>query len=111
VRVNLDFLDHPERSGIFNVGSGRAETYNAVAAAIINAARAIEGRPAAEVAELVAEGAITYVPFPPALVGRYQNYTQADLSRLRASGYAATTLTLDEGVSRYVEWLMARERA
>ena len=110
VRINLDFLDHPERSGIFNVGSGRAETYNAVAAAVINAVRAAEGKPAASVEELVREGAIGYIPFPTALVGRYQNYTKADLTRLRAAGYDAPTLTLDEGVRRYVEWMMARER-
>lgn len=111
VRMNLDFLDHPERSGIFNAGSGRAETYNAVAAAVINAVRAAEGRPSASVGDLVREGAIAYIPFPQALVGKYQNYTQADLSRLRAAGYDAPTLTLEEGVRRYVEWMMARERA
>ena len=110
VRINLDFLDHPERSGIFNVGSGRAETYNAVAAAVINAVRAAEGKPAATVEALVREGAIGYIPFPAALVGRYQNYTRADLTRLRAAGYDAPTLALDEGVRRYVEWMMARER-
>jgi ADP-L-glycero-D-manno-heptose 6-epimerase len=111
VRVNLDFLDHPERSGIFNVGSGRAETYNAVAAAVVNAVRAAEGKAAAPLASLVGEGAIGYVPFPPALVGKYQNYTQADLARLRAAGYAAPTVPLGEGVRRYVEWLMAHDRA
>ncbi|CAG0995166.1 ADP-L-glycero-D-manno-heptose 6-epimerase [Burkholderiales bacterium] len=111
VRVNLDFLDHPQRSGIFNLGSGRAETYNAVAAAVVNAVRAAEGSPAESVESLVREGAITYIPFPAALAGRYQNYTQADLTRLRAAGYTAPTLTLDEGVRRYVEWLMAHERA
>jgi ADP-L-glycero-D-manno-heptose 6-epimerase len=111
VRVNLDFLDHPERSGIFNVGSGRAETYNAVATSVVNAVRAAEGKPAASLDALVREGAIRYVPFPPALVGKYQNYTQADLTKLRASGYKAPTIPLDEGVRGYVEWLMARERA
>jgi len=59
----------------------------------------------------VREGAIRYVPFPPALVGKYQNYTQADLGRLRASGCKVPATPLDEGVRRYVEWLMARERA
>ena len=111
VAVNLDFLDHPERSGIFNVGSGRAETYNAVATAVVNAVRAVEGKPEASLPSLLGEGAIAYVPFPPALAGKYQNYTQADLTRLRASGYAAPTVPLAEGVRRYVEWLMARGRA
>nr|MBP8140212.1 NAD-dependent epimerase/dehydratase family protein [Burkholderiales bacterium] len=110
VRINLDFLDHPERSGIFNVGSGRAETYNSVAAAVINAVRAAEGKPASSVEALVREGAISYIPFPPALLGKYQSYTKADLARLRAAGYDAPTVPLDEGVRRYVEWLMARER-
>ena len=59
VRINLDFLDHPERSGIFNVGSGRAETYNAVAAAVINAVRVAEGGQASTVEALVREGAIS----------------------------------------------------
>lgn len=109
VRINLDFLDHPERSGIFNVGSGRAETYNAVAAAVINAVRVAEGGQASSVEALVREGAISYIPFPPALLGKYQSYTKADLARLRAAGYDAPTLPLEEGVRRYVEWLMARE--
>jgi ADP-L-glycero-D-manno-heptose 6-epimerase len=107
VRVNLDFLDHPERSGIFNLGSGRAATYNAVAAATINACRNASGEPPRTIAELAAEGVISYVPFPPALVGRYQNHTEADLGRLRAAGYAAPMLTVDEGVARYVERLIS----
>jgi len=111
VRVNLDFLEHPERSGIFNVGSGRAETYNAVATSVVNAVRAADGKPGAPLDALVREGAIRYIPFPPALVGKYQTFTQADLTKLRASGYQAPTIPLDEGVRRYVEWLMARERA
>ena len=45
--------------------------------------------------------------FPPALVGRYQSYTQADVSALRAAGYAAPFLGVDEGVARYVERMMA----
>lgn len=107
-RVNLEFLDHPERSGIFNVGSGKAETYNAVATATINACRAADGAPRQSVAELVAAGAITYIPFPPALVGRYQSFTEADLARLRAAGYRAPMISIDEGVARYVEWLISR---
>ncbi len=111
VNVNLDFLDDPYRAGIFNVGSGRAETYNAVAVALINAVRAAEGKPASTLDALVREGAIRYIPFPPALVGKYQNFTKADLTALRTSGYHAPTVPLEQGVGRYVEWLMARERA
>jgi ADP-L-glycero-D-manno-heptose 6-epimerase len=107
VKVNLDFLDHPERNGIFNFGTGNAATYNAVAAATINACRVAEGEPPRSVGELVAAGAITYVPFPPALAGRYQSFTEADLTRLRAAGYGAPMLSIDDGVARYVERLIS----
>jgi len=107
VKVNLDFLDHPQRSGIFNLGTGRASTFNEVAAATINACRAAAGEPALPLAELVASGAITYIAFPPALVGKYQSYTEADLTRLRAEGYRAPMLGVEEGVARYVAALLA----
>lgn len=106
VRVNLDFLDHPDRSGIFNLGSGRAARFNDVAVATINACRRAEGKPELALPELVAAGAITYIPFPPALVGKYQSYTEADLAKLRAAGYAAPMLAVDEGVGRYVATLL-----
>ncbi|MEP7182748.1 MAG: ADP-glyceromanno-heptose 6-epimerase [Betaproteobacteria bacterium] len=104
-KVNLDFLDHPDRSGVFNLGSGRASTFNEVAAATINAVRAGAGEPALPLAELVRTGAIEYVPFPPALVGKYQSFTEADLTRLRAAGYRAPMLGIDDGVGRYVRAL------
>jgi len=107
VSVNLDFLDHPERCGIFNVGTGKAATYNAVAGATINACRAASGKPRQSVAELVATGAISYIPFPAALAGKYQSFTEADLTRLRTAGYAAPMQGIDEGVPRYVEWLIS----
>ena len=108
VNVNLDFLDHPERSGIFNLGSGKATTFNAVAAATINALRRAEGERERSIAELVAEGTITYVPFPPALAGRYQSFTAGDLTRLRAAGYRAPMRSVDEGVPRYIERLISK---
>jgi ADP-L-glycero-D-manno-heptose 6-epimerase len=108
VKVNLDFLDHPERSGIFNLGSGKATTFNAVAAATINACRQLAGEPRRSLAELVADGAISYVPFPPPLAGKYQNFTEADLARLRAAGYRAPMHSVDEGVARYVERLISK---
>ena len=107
VAVNLDFLDHSDRSGIFNLGTGTAATFNEVACATINAVRSAEGNQAQALPELVAAGAITYVPFPPALVGKYQSYTQADLTRLRAAGYRAPMIGVAEGVPRYVERLIS----
>ncbi|HYQ99910.1 MAG TPA: ADP-glyceromanno-heptose 6-epimerase [Casimicrobiaceae bacterium] len=106
-KVNLDFLGRPDRSGIFNLGTGQATTYNELARATINAARRVQGDPELSLADLVAAGAITYVPFPPALAGKYQSHTQADLTRLRAAGYRAPMLTVAEGVPRYVERLIS----
>jgi ADP-L-glycero-D-manno-heptose 6-epimerase len=107
VRVNLDFLRHPDRSGIFNLGTGRAATFNEIACATINALRKSDGKAELSLPDLVAAGAIAYVPFPPALVGKYQSYTQADLARLRAAGYLAPMLGVGEGVARYVERLIS----
>jgi ADP-L-glycero-D-manno-heptose 6-epimerase len=106
VGVNLHFLEHRERSGIFNCGTGRASSFNEVAAAVINACRGAQGGQPLGVQALVAEGAITYVPFPADLVGKYQSFTQADLARLRGAGYDAPMLGIDEGVRRYVESLI-----
>jgi ADP-L-glycero-D-manno-heptose 6-epimerase len=57
--------------------------------------------------ELGQDGAIAYVPFPPTLAGKYQSYTEADLTALRAAGYDAPFASVEEGVDRYVERLMA----
>ena len=112
VRVNLFFLDHPEISGIFNVGTGRAEPFNAVAQATVNAIRRARGEKEMSLAELQAAGAIEYIPFPPQLVGKYQSFTQADLGALRAVGYTAPFLDVGQGVGRYVaERLRAGEGA
>ncbi len=105
-RVNLWFLDHPEVCGIFNVGSGRAQPFNDVAVASVNACRRHEGLAPLTLDEMVAQGILEYTPFPEALKGKYQSYTQADLTRLRAAGYTAPMLTVEEGVSRYVDALL-----
>ncbi|CAG9223272.1 ADP-L-glycero-D-mannoheptose 6-epimerase [Paraburkholderia tropica] len=105
VKVNLFFFDHPEKSGIFNLGSGRAQPFNDIATSVVNTLRALEGKPALSLAEQVKEGLIEYIPFPDALRGKYQCFTQADQSKLRAAGYDAPFLTVQEGVDRYVRWL------
>ncbi|MGQ5524813.1 ADP-glyceromanno-heptose 6-epimerase [Chitinimonas sp. PSY-7] len=105
VRVNLHFLDHPKQSGVVNLGTGRAQSFNELAVANVNACRRHEGKPPLSLADLVAQGIIEYIPFPPALVGKYQSYTEADITKLRAIGYDHSFLTVEEGVSRYIDWL------
>jgi ADP-L-glycero-D-manno-heptose 6-epimerase len=101
VDVNLWFLEHRDVSGVYNCGTGRAQTFNELAAAVINAVQGTQW----PVRELVARGLIEYIPFPPQLVGKYQSFTQADLSRLRTAGYIAEFMTVEEGAAAYVKEL------
>ena len=103
--VNLHFFDHPGKSGIFNLGTGRAQPFNDIASTVVNSLRAMEGEAALPLDELVLRGLIEYIPFPDALRGKYQCFTQADQSKLRAAGYDTPFLTVQEGVDRYVRWL------
>lgn len=90
VAVNLWLLDNPQVSGIFNVGTGRAQSFNEVARAAIG----WHGR-----------GAIDYIAFPEHLKGRYQSFTEADMGALRAAGYDRPFMPVEVGVPRYMEWL------
>ncbi|MDK9714808.1 MAG: ADP-glyceromanno-heptose 6-epimerase [Sulfuritalea sp.] len=104
VKVNMDFLES-RTSGIYNLGTGRAQSFNELAAATVNACRALEGKPALPLADLVAQGIIEYIPFPDALKGKYQSFTEADLSQLRDAGYQEKFSAVEEGVAEYVKWL------
>lgn len=90
VAVNLWFMRHPGKSGIFNLGTGRSQPFNDVAKAVLD----WHGR-----------GKLEYIPFPEHLQGRYQSFTEADISALRAAGYEAPFKTVEEGVQLYMDWL------
>jgi ADP-L-glycero-D-manno-heptose 6-epimerase len=107
VKVNLFFLDNPDKSGIFNLGTGRAQSFNDVAVASVNACRVASGQERLTLPQLVEQGILSYIDFPEALKGKYQSFTQADIGVLRAAGYADDFLSVEEGVRRYVEnWLL-----
>ena len=106
VKVNLYFLDHPNKSGIFNLGSGQAQSFNQVAIATINALRNADGKSSLGLAELQQQGLISYIPFPDQLRGKYQSHTQADISALRGSGYVEPFLNVEQGVAKYVEQML-----
>ena len=91
--VNLWFLDHPDVSGIFNTGTGRAQSFNDVANAVI---------------DWHGKGRVRYIPFPQQLEGAYQSYTQADLTRLRAAGCNVEFRGVEEGVRDYLDQLCGR---
>ena len=107
VAVNLWFLAHPEASGIFNLGSGRAQPFNDVAAAVVNSVRSARGEPALPLAGIVAAGQIEYIDFPTALVGKYQCFTEADLGRLRDVGCNHAFVDVAGGIGRYATALRA----
>lgn len=90
VAVNLWFLENPKKSGIYNLGTGRSESFNAVANAVIDFHK---------------RGRIEYIPFPPQLQGHYQSFTQADISALKNAGYNGSFKTVAEGVKAYLSWL------
>ena len=105
VAVNLWFLQNPGQRGIFNLGTGRAQPFNDVAVATVNAVRALNGEAALPLAALVQAGLVEYIPFPEALIGKYQSFTEADLTRLRATGCAHAFADVAGGVAAYVRWL------
>lgn len=90
VAVNLWLFENPQVSGIFNVGTGKAQSFKDVADAVI---------------EFHQKGQIEYIPFPEHLKGNYQSYTQADMNKLREAGYNASFKTVQEGVALYLAWL------
>jgi len=104
VAVNLWFLERRGVSGVYNCGTGRAQTFNRVAVAAINAVHGTQ----ATMQDLVAKGLIEYIAFPPALVGKYQSFTEADLTRLRAAGYPGEFMTVEQGVAAYVKQLQSQ---
>ncbi|AOV98369.1 ADP-glyceromanno-heptose 6-epimerase [Edwardsiella hoshinae] len=87
--VNLWFWENSV-SGIFNCGTGNAESFQAVADAVVDYHQ---------------KGQVTYIPFPDKLKGRYQAFTQADTTQLRAAGYTRPFKTVAQGVREYMEWL------
>ena len=102
--VNLWFLEHRNVSGIYNCGTGRAQSFNELALAVINAVHGTRS----SLRDAVAKGLIEYVAFPAALVGKYQSFTQADLARLREAGYAAEFMTVEQGVASYMKELQRK---
>ena len=104
-KVLLHFLDKPV-SGIYNCGTGRAEPFNSVSLAVVNGIRASEGKEQLTLQGAVAAGEIEYIPFPEALKGKYQAFTQANLTKLRAAGCDVNFRTVTEGTTDYMKVLL-----
>jgi len=90
VKVNLWMMAHSDVSGIFNIGTGNSQSFNEVANSVIN----YHGK-----------GEINYIPFPDELKDNYQSFTEADLTKLRTTGFDGSFKTVQEGVKEYMQWL------
>jgi ADP-L-glycero-D-manno-heptose 6-epimerase len=94
VKVNLFALANPRLSGIYNCGSGHARSFQELAQVVASQ------RPGTT---------IDQVPFPAALQGKYQAFTQADLKALRAAGYSAEFTSLENGIAAYLHQLASSD--
>ena len=89
-KINLWFMDNPSKSGIFNIGTGNARSFNDVVNAVI---------------KYHGKGSLEYVKFPEHLKGAYQSFTEADIAALRNIGYKENFTPVEEGVKKYLGWL------
>lgn len=110
VAVNLHFFKTPEISGVFNCGTGRAQPFNDIAATVVNTLREARGESVLPLEELVGKGLIRYTPFPDDLKGRYQSFTEADTTALRAAGFSSEFKDVQTGVADYVRQQLASGR-
>jgi len=90
VDVNLWFMDNPKKSGIYNLGTGRSQSFNDMANAVV---------------KWHGKGDIVYIPFPDHLKGAYQSFTEADITALREAGYGAEFRNVEQGVKCYLDWM------
>lgn len=100
VKVNLWFFNNPDKSGIFNLGTGNCQSFNDVANAVIAWHESQDNQRVS--------GKKEYIPFPKHLEGAYQSFTEADISALRDAGYTYAFATVEEGVTSYLDWLNER---
>lgn len=88
VKVNLFLADSGPIQGIFNVGTGKSRSFNDVARTLIS---------------LLGQGEIHYIPMPESLLEKYQNFTEANISHLRAMGYDTPFHSLEEGIKDFLQ--------
>lgn len=106
VKVNLYLLKQPDVTGCFlNIGTGQCRSFNDVAMAVINTLHDIFDKSQLSYDEAIAQGTLSYIPMPDALKGKYQSFTEADITALRNTGYAQSFDDVDDGVGRYVRHL------
>jgi ADP-L-glycero-D-manno-heptose 6-epimerase len=96
VDMTLFFLDKKDKNGLFNIGSGKARTWNDLVKAIFNA--------------LDKEVKIEYVDMPKHLAEKYQYFTEAKLDKIKKAGYANPLISLENGVTDYIKNYLLKEK-
>jgi len=89
VDMTLFFLDKPGINGVYNIGTGKARTWNDLVTAVFNSI----GKPVS----------IEYIDMPQHLLGKYQNFTEAKMEKISKVGYAKEITSLEKGVEDYVK--------
>lgn len=85
------FIEHPDKAGIYNVGTGEAKSWNDLATALFSA--------------LNIPLNIEYIEMPEILRDKYQYFTQAEMAKLRRVGYDMPIISLDSAIKDYVSYL------
>ena len=89
VDMTLFFMDHKNKNGLYNVGSGKARTWNDLVTALFNA--------------LDKPVNIGYIDLPEYLADKYQYFTEAKLHKIKKAGYTKNISSLEEGITDYVK--------
>jgi len=95
IQVMTYFVDHPDRHGIFNLGTGQARSFKDLVGAVFKAM----GKPTN----------IQFVPMPEKLKGQYQYFTEAKIDKLRKAGYGDSFQSLEASVEDYVKNHLSKE--
>jgi len=98
VKIIIFFLNNNNFSGLYNAGTGNAETFKALAEAVLINTK---GQP----------DDIKYIEMPNDLKGKYQYYTQATMNKINSIGFNDNFMNLKEGVTDYLEnYLLTSDR-
>jgi ADP-L-glycero-D-manno-heptose 6-epimerase len=96
VDMTLFFFDNPKAGGLFNIGTGKARTWNA----LVNAVFGAMGK----------KSNIEYINMPESIRNQYQYYTCADITKLRNAGYKNKTTSLEDAIKDYVRNYLQQEK-
>ncbi len=96
VDMTLFFLDNPKTAGLFNIGSGKARSWNDLVKAVF--------------AAVAKKPSIEYIDMPESIRNQYQYFTQADISKLRKTGYKKQINSLEDAIKDCVQNYLERGR-